>query len=341
MKLSESIQEMLQRFGNVHPNLSSLMHTSIIRLLNSEMIINDPKFTSYKPEKELPSRLQTVPSDIEMEIDTVISKIRNSGLKNDFHDLIALFGKLLMRQMGNQNQIDLVNQWANNGLSGTYLMTDNGGPSLSQWNTICTIDGDSLTLSIDKIWGIEAHQLGFAIVVTTAKNKPYPLVLLLPPDVCSQLSKSVAGKPFLENELTLGNVSGEATLSADFLFKASPAANSRYLCSVRPRFVRALLSQLQWLITQQRLTANKMTQTLIDNLDSLSQGYIARQHMLRPDVEIAMALKFLCNELLLSLVQDGLFSLNSDARDMLAFSKMEGSSYRCLYEIYLRRRKLS
>ena len=47
-----------------------------------------------------------------------------------------------------------------------------------------------------------------------------------------------------------------------------------------------------------------------------------------------LATKFASNELLHRLVADGCVRETADQRDLLAFTKMEGSSYRCLREIY-------
>jgi hypothetical protein len=47
-----------------------------------------------------------------------------------------------------------------------------------------------------------------------------------------------------------------------------------------------------------------------------------------------LALKFSSNELLLRLVAEDRVRETPDQRDLLAFTKMEGSSYRCFREVY-------
>ena len=46
-----------------------------------------------------------------------------------------------------------------------------------------------------------------------------------------------------------------------------------------------------------------------------------------------LALKLASNELLLHLVASGAVERYADQRDLLAFTKMEGSSYRCYHEL--------
>jgi hypothetical protein len=46
-----------------------------------------------------------------------------------------------------------------------------------------------------------------------------------------------------------------------------------------------------------------------------------------------LALKFASNEILLEMVSNGAFTDPTDERDALAFTKMEGSSYRCFREL--------
>jgi predicted HNH restriction endonuclease len=47
----------------------------------------------------------------------------------------------------------------------------------------------------------------------------------------------------------------------------------------------------------------------------------------------------MANELWLSLVVNGSVASQADQRDLLGFTKMEGSSYRCFREIYERNRR--
>jgi hypothetical protein len=51
-------------------------------------------------------------------------------------------------------------------------------------------------------------------------------------------------------------------------------------------------------------------------------------------VDRVLALKFASNQFLLHLVANQRVIQLKDQRDLLGFSKMEGSSYRCLFEIY-------
>ena len=52
-----------------------------------------------------------------------------------------------------------------------------------------------------------------------------------------------------------------------------------------------------------------------------------------------MALKWIANETWLHLVVAGLVPGQGDIRDLIGLSKMEGSSYRCFFEIYQRNKR--
>jgi hypothetical protein len=73
---------------------------------------------------------------------------------------------------------------------------------------------------------------------------------------------------------------------------------------------------------------------VIDFIINMTNWCAAKETFSIHSVDQVLALKFTSNELLQSLVVKGSVPGLDDQRDLLGFTKMEGSSYRCLFEVY-------
>ncbi len=276
-------------------------------------------------------------SDTENTIESLLEDFSQKGLIGQFHDLVMHFGKLLFSYIASDEQIRTVDGWHANGCHryGGFLMADAGGPSIDSWKTIYKPSADVSTLQVSKVWIIEGHRLDYGCISAASNQKLYPISILVSPDRFSSLKKTPVGLPFLDGTLQLGNVSGEVEVSrSDMLTNGGLASTSTFLARVRPRFVRALMGHVQWLHSRGRLAMSDDQQTTSHCLNSIAETYCHRLGDHKPSLMTAMAIKFTANRLLLDLVTSGAVKGASDRRDLMAFTRMEGSSYRCLFEIY-------
>ena len=216
-------------------------------------------------------------------------------------------------------------------------MTDGGGPVLAGWNSVFALgeDGQNATLSVDKKWGIEAQNLGFSMIVCQQRGKPFPLTVLLSPEKSAALEQSNCGGAYLDGKLQLGNAKGEVEVSkADLLSKGGLGSVNRFLTLVRPRFVKCLMHHLLWLESNDRLTLDEDDHRILQFIVNAADWCTAQTTFSIHSVDRVLALKFTSNEFLLNLVAKQALPQLSDQRDLLGFTKMEGSSYRCLFEVY-------
>ncbi|MEO6919885.1 MAG: hypothetical protein ABI171_12865 [Collimonas sp.] len=94
-----------------------------------------------------------------------------------------------------------------------------------------------------------------------------------------------------------------------------------------------LMAHVEWLAAQERIELTTEESAARDFIAdaTLTMTRFGRYH--GDDVQRALALKFAANELLLHLVSSAAVKDFSDQRDLLAFTKMAGSSYRCYHEL--------
>ncbi len=108
---------------------------------------------------------------------------------------------------------------------------------------------------------------------------------------------------------------------------------NKYLTIVRPYFVRALMAHVGWLAREGRLALSPAHESVRRFVADAARAQ-SRSSVYGADVvQRVLALKFAANELLGDLVRGGAVRRFDDQRDLLALSKMEGSAYRCYYEI--------
>jgi hypothetical protein len=333
---SRCITLYLSDCGSIPSCLETLIAKSVTSLIDSEMIIED----NFKSMAELKSTRVALPLESfeqTLFIDQLIEQIKRQGFGENFHQIIGLFGSIMMGLCASEQQIESVESWLKQGHFGHFMMTDNGGPTLSNWHSIISpgaSDGE-LKVQLNKKWVIEGHKLGFAMVVCQQQGRPFPTTVLLSPQKTKKLVASTCGASFLDGKLQLGNIIGEAIINkSDLLTKGGLGGVNRFLTLVRPRFVKALMHHLIWLHGNNRLelTPNDILRLnfIIDAADWCNQQNVFSIH----SVDRVLALKFVSNQFLLHLVENDRVIQLSDQRDLLGFSKMEGSSYRCLFEIY-------
>jgi len=316
-----------------------IIANAVFNLLDSEILIEDnfsakPALIEPKVSQALPSFEQTYV------IDQLTDQVKLTGFGPHFHQIIGLFGSIMLQMTASQAQQQQVNDWLEQGHFGHFLMTDSGGPSLNNWQTSLNTTQDQWQLTIDKKWGIEAHQLGFLMLVVRQQGKPFPLTFLVDPEQAKTLNQTKVGASYLDNAVQLGNVKGNLNISATQQLKLGGLSSvNRFLTLVRPRFVKALMNHLLWLADNKRLTLDSQLSENIKYLQDVADSCLAQDQFSIHSVDQVLALKFASNELLLNTVSEGKVASFEDQRDLLGFTKMEGSSYRCFFEIYAKQKR--
>lgn len=338
MKLENSICEGLSEYGEVGPYLKRIIRNGVISTVDTQMIIDHDDFHAIEQGKVIPSEQQAPFNEIEQNIENLLEGFAAKGLvNNNFHALVTNFGKLLFSFIASDAQIAEVDSWHQQGIAqfGGFLMADGGGPSIQQWNTIFTKDGDMLELDVDKVWIIEGHRLDYGSISAASTQKLYPSSVLVPPEEFKKLTKTAVGMPFLDGSLQLGNVSGKVRVAkTNLLSGGGLASTSVFLSKVRPRFVRALMGHVQWLHNNDRIELTVEQLAAVKQLETIAKRYCHSLVERKPSLPVALAIKFVSNRILLDLVISGAVKQPMIQRDLMAFTRMEGSSYRCLFEIY-------
>ncbi len=319
--------------------LQQIIDLAVLRLLDSEIIIEDD-FSARKPliaprvTQPLGSYEQT------FAIDELTEAVKTDGFGAHFHNIIGLFGSIMLNLTASPEQQQAVDDWVEQGLFGHFLMTDGGGASLANWNSVLDSSEDQWRLTVDKKWGIEGHDLGFVMVVARQPGKPFPLTFLLTPEQSQQLSAEKIGSGYLDSAVQLGNVKGQVDVSRDDMLRQGGMGSvNRFLTLVRPRFVKSLMNHLVWLASNERLVMDDETRESIAYINAAADKCLSQTTFSMHSVDQVLALKFTSNELLLNLVAQGKLPQVSDQRDLLGFGKMEGSSYRCFFEVYSKQKR--
>lgn len=324
----------LERHGPMPDTFKQLIAKSVLRQLDSAMIIED----GCLPFPALPhiNYSQPLPDVDNLEkLHQIIAQIEQDGFAPHFHALISEFGHIMTILSGSDEQQNEVAEWVSQGYSATFLMTDAGGAALKDWKTVYNPETGILT--VDKIWGIGADTLDFATIVASQPGSMIPLAFQVPPEACRHLHCSKIGMPYLEGEVQLGNCSGEIKVQPEWVMrKGGILAVKQFLSIIRPFFVRALMAHVNWLEKRGRLTQTAEQKNANLFLSQLSQHIHNEWSITRYSEDEVMALKFASNALLFDLVESNAVQATLDQRDLLSFTKMEGSSYRCFLEIYSR-----
>lgn len=336
--ISPLILRYMHSYGTISNYFKRIIDSASVRLMDSKMIIEDsldevssvlrgPKIT-----KQLPN------FDNEEKINEYLNIIKTEGFGEYFYQFTGELGRLMISLCGNQQQIELLQKWSMQGYKGVFLLTDQGGPSVHHWLSQISDNHDNqVVMNVDKIWAINAHHADYAIVNVKKGSLFYPLSFLIPPEQYSHLEKTPIGSSFLDSKLQLGNVVGTTKVSKTMqLSQGGLTGVNNFLTMARPRFVLGVMAHLQWLINEERLKSNTEVIQTIDTISEICHNLLKKQHFDFHSVNEVLALKFCCNEFLVHLVSSHIVHNSMDQRDLLGLSKMEGSSYRCLYEIYSR-----
>jgi len=337
MRLEQALIQGLSELGEVPDYLKSLIHAGVVATVDTQMIVDDDDFHAIELGKPLLENLKTPFTSIEESIEITLSAISAAGLaKNNFHSLIRGFGSLLFGMIASAAQQQEVASWHESGLAnfGGFLMADGGGSSIHQWSTVFAQNGETLELDVDKIWIIEGHRLDYGSIASASSQKLFPTSILVPPEQFGQLKKTKVGEPFLDGSLQLGNISGKVVVpKSNILSGGGLASTAVFLSKVRPRFVRALMAHTLWLSASGRILLRPAQIDGIRSLEVIAKRYYHSLVERKPSLPMALAIKFASNRILLDLVATGSVTDRSVGRDLMAFTRMEGSSYRCLLEI--------
>jgi len=328
------ITQYLERHVEMPTAFKAVIQCSALRQLDSVMLIEDD-LSPFSPLVDI-HYSQDIPAVSNLgKMEELIEKIKLNGLPEFFHALIAEFGYINTLLSSSKEQQDDVQRWSEKGYSATFLMTDAGGPSLKEWNT--TYNPETGMLTVDKVWGIGAHELDFATIIATQPGSVMPIAFQVPPEACQELVCTKVGLSYLDGQLQLGNCAGEIKVKPEWILRQGGLlAVKQFLSIIRPFFVRGLMAHVTWLASQERLTLSAAQSAAIEYLNTVSQSMTKKWAITRYSEDEVMALKFASNALLFELVETQAVKHVSDQRDLLAFTKMEGSSYRCFLEIYAR-----
>ena len=316
-----------------------IISDGVFNLLDSEILIEDN--FSIKPPLVQPKVGQALPKfEQTYVIDELTQQVKLTGFGPQFHQIIGLFGSIMLQMTATETQQKQVDEWLKQGHFGHFLMTDSGGPTLNHWQTYLDTTDAQWQLTINKKWGIEAHNLGFLMLVVRQPNKPFPLTFLIPPEQAKTLTQTKVGSGYLDNAVQLGNVKGKLNISPSQQLKLGGLSSvNKFLTLVRPRFVKALMNHLLWLADNQRLTLDPQLNEHINYIQDVANSCLAQKEFSIHSVDQVLALKFASNELLFNTVSQGKVASFEDQRDLLGFTKMEGSSYRCFLEIYSKQKR--
>jgi len=323
----------LETFGDVPKSVRTLIEAGVTRLLDSEMIITQPRQppAAVKLGEAASSAIHAAGADM---AESILPRIEAEGLADHFKPLMRSFVRILFGLFLSPEQCERACTCIDAGNHFSFLASDGGGPSLSSWRTVAQAEEGGIRLTVDKVWGIEAHREGMAIVAARLPGAFFPSAYVVWPEAYRTLRRTAHGEPFLEGRLQLGNVKGVVSLTRDDRVKTGgPAVFNKYLTTVRPFFVRGLMAHVGWLHSRDGAA--------LDETDARVHAFLAeaarvQSRMGRYDIDNVhrvLALKFASNEFLNDLVRKGAVARFGDQRDLLAFSKMEGSSYHCYHAL--------
>lgn len=266
--------------------------------------------------------------------EAVLEQIAHEGLAPHFKPFMRGFSHVMSALFLTPEQDAKVQAYRAAGHHLRFLMSDGGGPALAGWRSTVRVEHGRTRLAIDKVWGIEAHRESIGLVAVRAPGAFMPAAYLVWPEQYRTLERAACGEPFLEGGLQLGNVRGEIeTTPEDRLRIGGPNVFNKYLTIVRPYFVRALMAHVGWLAREGRLALSPAHESVRRFVADAARAQSRSSEYGADVVQRVLALKFAANELLGDLVRGGAVRRFDDQRDLLALSKMEGSAYRCYYEI--------
>ena len=330
---AQPVLHRLYFYGELPPQLTQIIANASVRLLDSDMLISQTPH-HYERCEEIARPSVALAHQEHAMSESILELIRKEGLVPHFKPFMRTFARILFSLFLTPDQYERACSCIDNGNNLRFLMSDGGGPALDNWRSIVQPDGDSFKLHIDKVWGMYANLDGMAIVAARTLGAFFPSAYLVWPQQYASLKRTACGDSFLDGVVQLGNVKGTIQVDqSDRLKVGGPAVLNKYLTTVRPFLVRALMAHVQWLAAQNRIELRMEERAACNFIASAAHAKTQSVGYDSEDVHRVLALKFASNEFLLHLVSSGAVKCFSDQRDLLAFTKMEGSSYRCYHEL--------
>ncbi|ERE13367.1 hypothetical protein [Pseudogulbenkiania ferrooxidans] len=330
---AQPVLQRLRSYGEAPAGLAAIVARASARLLDSDMLIRQTAQPFAAPEASAHAPVPLEHREHALS-ESILGQIRRDGLAPHYKPFMRTFARILFSLFLTPDQYDRACACIDSGNNLRFLMSDAGGPTLGSWRTVAQPDGDGFKLRIDKVWGMYANLDGMAIVAARTPGSFFPSAFLVWPEQYATLQRSLCGDSFLDDVVQLGNVRGEVTVAAaDKLKAGGPAALNKYLTTVRPYLVRALMAHVEWLHGRGRLRLGEDERAARDFIAAAARAKTQTGTYAAEDVHKVLALKFASNELLLHLASSGAVERFADQRDLLAFTKMEGSSYRCYHEL--------
>ncbi|MGL6211537.1 MAG: hypothetical protein ACRC14_17080 [Paracoccaceae bacterium] len=329
----------LERHSTVPPEVRHLLVASALRLTDSAMVIEET-FRPFADTGESRVRTPLPQPDVLHAIRALIDEIAQTGFGQHAQRFFGLLGSVMISLSGTSEQQARVNDWVAQGLTACFAMTDRGGPLAHQWAS--EISGDAAPrLTVDKIWSMNANRSDFGIVIVRQGRSMVMAPVLVPPDSFALAETAQSGPAFLDGHLPLGDVrlTVEAADPAWVLRTGGPISSKVFLSLARPFLIQALVAHMRWLERHGRLTLDHTGSVALEFLAEASRNQSAKTWFDKHSEDQAMALKWIANETWLHLVVAGLVPGQGDIRDLIGLSKMEGSSYRCFFEIYQRNKR--
>ncbi|WP_186110899.1 hypothetical protein [Burkholderia gladioli] len=310
----------------------ALVEDAALRLLDSEMVIA-LRDTRPEPLPESPASTPLAHDEAPL-TEQLLLQIADEGLHGHFKPFMRAFIRIMFGLFFTEDQNRRACECIDAGHNFAFLMSDGGGPSLAGWKTLARSDEQGIGLHVDKVWGIEAHRDCMAVIAARLPGVMFPAAYLVWPDEYRKLRRDTFGAPFLAGNLQLANVAGEVRVDAgDRLRIGGPTVFNKYLTVVRPYFVRALMAHVAWLEKTGRLALGPELRGVHHFIAEAARSQTEIAHYSFGKVQRVLAIKLLSNEFLGALVRGRAVASFDDQRDLLAFTKMEGSSYRCYHEL--------
>ncbi|SMF99884.1 hypothetical protein [Burkholderia singularis] len=322
----------LGMLGDTPRQAVELIEAAAVRLLDSEMVIAlDAALAQALPDSGASTPLRHDEAPL---TEALLERIEHEGLHALFKPFMRAFIRIMFGLFFSEDQNRRACDCIDSGHQFAFLMSDGGGPTLAAWRTLARSDASGLSLSVDKVWGIEAQRDCMAVIAARLPGVMFPAAYLVWPDEYRKLARQTFGAPFLAGHLQLANVSGTVRVFADDRLRiGGPTVFNKYLTVVRPYFVRALMAHVGWLERSARVSLDADARALHRFIAEAARSQTELEHYSFGKVQRVLAIKLLSNEFLGALVRNGAVAAFDDQRDLLAFTKMEGSSYRCYHEL--------
>ncbi len=331
-----AVKTLLQKNGEVTPELNEVIRRGYLRVVDTRAIVEDScsdGIVSRLAERGIQQRCRTQFGAMDAARE-LIRETSNEGLGTNLHSIMMCFGAVLLELAADASQRGAVFNWSMAGQqAGCFLMTDRGGPDLNSWRTQVYQSEQAQRATVDKVYALAPSNVGFALL-TCKSSGLFPALYLVPPSAFSQLKRTPAGRPWLDDSVQVQNMEGDIELGPEWELSGTRAATIREFLSIcRPNVVLAFLSHVEWLASRKRIRVPRNLERAKNSLRRIAEFAATKALVDRYFAAEAMAVKFAGNELILDLVLSDCDLSPDDSRDLLGFTKMEGSTYRCFSEI--------